>query len=194
MFDYSGLAALVAIPASIFGAIWGARRIRGLEDRIERLIDLIERMPEKSAEREALEDARDMLAERLVVRLFNFRPGPVLGLYGITAVYLGGAIIWRSIDPTADRDPLWDVIFWLGLITFVVAIVLSIVFIRGRWRNEASLRRTLDGRREYWSLNDRERRRVDREHDAAERREKRELSAAPPRTPTPKRGARRRSP
>lgn len=192
MFDFSGLAALIAIPASVFAAVWSARRTRGLEDRIERLIDLIERMPPETAEREALERARDEMALRLVIRLSNLRLTPLFGLFTLSGVYLGGALLWRAIDPKASDQPIWEVIFWLGLVIFVISIALSLLYLWGRDRHVSRVRRELKERRDYWGLSKGDRRKADRRAAADKQQESATNEARQP-TTKPTHGARRRS-
>jgi hypothetical protein len=123
--DLAGIAAVLAVPASLVVGLLTARRSRGLEDRIERIMDILDRMPRRSAERDALLDARDELAYRLAMRTFNTIPlGTLFGIWGVGIGYVAAGSLWRAVAPD-DDSPLRLFIIWVGLVIVLFALLLS---------------------------------------------------------------------
>ena len=107
--DLAGVAALLAVPAAAFGAVWNALSVRAPLARLEKLESLT-RSGEQSPQFAALVEARDHLRVRVAIQ--NLYPG----------AGLAGAIIGT-----------FGVMGFLLLLTFVVSLALGVPLTGGVW-------------------------------------------------------------
>lgn len=150
--DLAGTAAILAVPASLFVGLWTARRMRGLEDRIERTMDLIDRMPKRSAEREVLEATRDELVFQLASRTFNRLPlGSLLGLTTLGFLYIGIAAVWKLLAPN-DDSILRILLLFAGSGMVLLAAVFSVLTVRAHRLRLRHFREVREDAIDYFAL------------------------------------------